>query len=59
MSHHKSNKDVEGDPDTGHSRGLPKRPDEAELEELTKEDREEVGLPADGEEGEEREEGDR
>ncbi|MEV0192977.1 hypothetical protein AB0I39_31155 [Kitasatospora purpeofusca] len=53
MSHHKSNKDVEGDPDTGHGRGLPKRPDEAELEELTKEDREEVGLPADGAEDEE------
>ncbi|MEV6976832.1 hypothetical protein [Kitasatospora sp. NPDC093806] len=49
MSHHKSNKDVEGDPDTGHGRGLPRRPDEAELEERTEEDREEVGLPPDGE----------
>ncbi|MFE6055239.1 hypothetical protein ACFQ6N_31200 [Kitasatospora sp. NPDC056446] len=53
MSHHKSNKDVEGDPDTGHGRGLPRRPDEAELEERTEEDREEVGLPADGEESDE------
>lgn len=47
MSHHKSNKAVEGDPDTDHGRGLPLRPDEEELEERTEEDREEVGLPAD------------
>jgi hypothetical protein len=47
MAHHKSNKDVEGDPDTGHGRGLPRRPDEEELEERTEEDREEVGLPPD------------
>ncbi|MFB7470691.1 hypothetical protein [Kitasatospora sp. NPDC056184] len=53
MAHHKSNKDVEGDPDTGHGRGLPRRPDEAELEERTEEDREEVGLAADGEEADE------
>ncbi|MFJ7278382.1 hypothetical protein [Kitasatospora sp. NPDC098663] len=47
MSHHKSNKDVEGDPDSGHGRGLPRRPDEEELDERTEEDREEVGLPPD------------
>ncbi|MFJ3217521.1 hypothetical protein ACIPLC_16580 [Kitasatospora sp. NPDC086801] len=50
MSHHKPNKDVEGDPDTGHGRGLPRRPDEEELEERTEEDREEVGLPPDPDE---------
>ncbi|RAJ41799.1 hypothetical protein K353_02910 [Kitasatospora sp. SolWspMP-SS2h] len=49
MSHHKSNKAVEGDPDTGHGGGLPRRPDETELEERTEEDREEAGLdPGDG-----------
>jgi len=47
MAHHKSNKDVEGDPDTGHGRGLPRRPDEEEMEERTEEDREEAGLPPD------------
>ncbi|MEE1827581.1 hypothetical protein PUR61_36190 [Streptomyces sp. BE20] len=47
MAHHKSNKQVEGDPDTGHGRGLPLRPDEDELEERTEEDREEAGLPPD------------
>lgn len=44
MSHHKSNEKVEGDPDTGHGRGLPRRPDEEELEELTEEERREAGL---------------
>ena len=44
MAHHKSNKTVEGDPDTGHGGGLPRRPDEDELEERTELDREEVGL---------------
>ncbi|MFJ5228511.1 hypothetical protein ACIQBJ_01315 [Kitasatospora sp. NPDC088391] len=48
MSHHKSNQSVEGDPDTGHGRGMPRRPDEEELEERTEEDREEVGLDPDG-----------
>ncbi|WP_033219162.1 hypothetical protein [Kitasatospora phosalacinea] len=51
MTHHKSNKAVEGDPDTGHGGGLPRRPDEAELEDRTEEDRAEVGLdpdPGDG-----------
>ncbi|MEW1866181.1 hypothetical protein AB0399_38395 [Streptomyces sp. NPDC088194] len=45
--HHKSNKAVEGNPETGHGRGMPERPDEAELQEQTEEDRREVGLPAD------------
>ncbi|MFF5454115.1 hypothetical protein ACFY40_23175 [Streptomyces sp. NPDC012950] len=45
--HHKSNKQVEGDPDTGHGRGLPRRPDEKKLDERLEEDREEVGLPVD------------
>jgi hypothetical protein len=44
MAHHKSNKAVEGDPDTGHSRGLPRRPDEDELQARTELDREEAGL---------------
>ncbi|MFF1836608.1 hypothetical protein ACFVXE_20730 [Streptomyces sp. NPDC058231] len=43
--HHKSNKRVEGDPDSGHGHGMPRRPDEKKLEELVEEDREEVGLP--------------
>jgi hypothetical protein len=47
MGHHKSNKDVEGDPDRGHSRGEPLRPDTDELQERTEEDRVSVGLPAD------------
>ncbi|MBX7552031.1 hypothetical protein [Streptomyces sp. NPDC004232] len=42
--HHKSNKRVEGEPDTGHGRGLPRRPDEPELAERTREDRREAGL---------------
>ena len=45
MAHHKSNKAVEGDPDTGHGGGLPRRPDADELEERTGVDRESVGLP--------------
>ncbi|MGW7096475.1 hypothetical protein [Streptomyces sp. NPDC054874] len=45
--HHKSNEEVEGDPDTGHSRGMPRRPDEKRLDERLEEDREEVGLPPD------------
>ncbi|WP_173861673.1 hypothetical protein [Streptomyces aureus] len=47
--HHKSNKQVEGDPDTGHSRGMPRRPDEDELAARLEEDREEAGLPPDSE----------
>ncbi|MCB8906179.1 MULTISPECIES: hypothetical protein [unclassified Streptomyces] len=47
--HHKSNEQVEGDPGTGHSRGMPRRPDEDELEARLEEDREEAGLPPAGE----------
>ncbi|HEY9373770.1 hypothetical protein [Streptomyces sp.] len=43
--HHKSNKKVEGDPDSGHSRGMPRRPDDKELERRLEEDREDAGLP--------------
>ena len=43
--HHKSNKAVEGNPDTGHGGGLPRRPDDEELQERTEEEREEVDLP--------------
>ncbi|MFH9214913.1 hypothetical protein [Streptomyces globisporus] len=47
--HHKSNEEeVEGDPDTGHSRGMPRRPDEKRLDERLEEDREDVGLSPDG-----------
>ncbi|OCC12808.1 hypothetical protein [Streptomyces sp. PTY087I2] len=46
--HHKSNEEVEGDPDTGHSRGMPRRPDEKQLDERLEEDREEMGLDPDG-----------
>ncbi|MEE4540478.1 hypothetical protein V2S66_00660 [Streptomyces sp. V4-01] len=42
--HHKSNKAVEGDPDTGHRGGMPRRPNDQELQERTAEDREEAGL---------------
>ncbi|MBY8881303.1 hypothetical protein [Actinacidiphila acidipaludis] len=42
--HHKSNKAVEGDPDTGHRGGMPRRPDDDKLQERTMEEREEVGL---------------
>ncbi|MFG2508110.1 hypothetical protein ACGFOW_21675 [Streptomyces rubiginosohelvolus] len=46
--HHKSNEEVEGDPDTGHSRGMPRRPDEKRLDERLEEDREDMGLAPDG-----------
>jgi len=45
--HHKSNTAVEGDPDTGHSRGMPERPDEDRLVERAAVDRQEAGLNAD------------
>ena len=45
--HHKSNEEVEGDPDTGHSRGMPRRPDEEELEARLEEERVEAGLSPD------------
>jgi hypothetical protein len=44
--HHKSNTAVEGDPGTGHSRGMPERPDEDELERRTRADRREVAADA-------------
>ncbi|MDF3300257.1 hypothetical protein [Streptomyces tropicalis] len=40
--HHKSNKEVEGDPDTGHGRGMPLRPDADELAARTQADRAEL-----------------
>ncbi|RKE23532.1 hypothetical protein [Streptomyces sp. TLI_171] len=49
MSHHKSNKQVEGNPDTGHGGGLPRHPDDDELEERTELDREEAGLDPEAE----------
>ncbi len=47
MTHHKSNKAVEGDEGTGHGRGMPRRPDEDQLEERTEQDRAEAGLDPD------------
>ncbi|MFD7065581.1 hypothetical protein [Streptomyces sp. NPDC059906] len=44
VHHHKSNRQVEGDPDYGHGRGMPRRPDDFELERRTKRDRREAGL---------------
>ncbi|MFZ3566234.1 hypothetical protein ACOKM5_04600 [Streptomyces sp. BH097] len=43
--HHKSNKKVEGDPETGHGRGMPRRPDAEELDRRTREDEREAGIP--------------
>ncbi|MEU6578428.1 hypothetical protein [Streptomyces sp. NPDC046805] len=45
VHHHKSNQQVEGDPDTGHGRGMPVRPNTEELEARTALDREALGLP--------------
>lgn len=42
--HHKSNKAVEGNPDTGHGGGLPRRPDDEELQDRTEEEREQADL---------------
>ncbi|MEV7321884.1 hypothetical protein [Streptomyces sp. NPDC093970] len=47
VHHHKRNRQVEGDPDRDHGRGMPRRPDETELERRTEEDRRELGLRAD------------
>ncbi|MEU2622093.1 hypothetical protein ABZ642_28870 [Streptomyces sp. NPDC007157] len=47
VHHHKANRQVEGDPDSDHGRGMPRRPNETELERRTEEDRRDVGLPAD------------
>ncbi|MCT7353590.1 hypothetical protein N4P33_15615 [Streptomyces sp. 15-116A] len=44
MGHHKSNRQVEGNPGFGHGRGLPLRPDDEELARRTEEDRVEAGL---------------
>ncbi|MGW2212146.1 hypothetical protein [Streptomyces sp. NPDC001781] len=52
--HHKSNKNVEGDPRRGHGRGLPRRPDDTELQERTQQDRRDVGLPVRRQESPER-----
>ncbi|MER5547840.1 hypothetical protein ABT072_36620 [Streptomyces sp. NPDC002589] len=47
MAHHhrKSDKRLEGDPDTGHGRGTPRRPDATERDERTRDDRRETGSP--------------
>ena len=42
--HHKTNATVEGNPGSGHGRGLPRRPDDTELEQRTDLDRVEAGL---------------
>jgi hypothetical protein len=42
--HHKTNTAVEGNPDSGHGRGLPRRPDDSELEQRTDLDRVQAGL---------------
>jgi len=51
VHHHKSNRSVEGNPDTGHGRGAPRRPDEDELERRTEEDERDVGIPVKKQEG--------
>ncbi|MEU6089604.1 hypothetical protein ABZ865_22900 [Streptomyces sp. NPDC047085] len=43
--HHKSNKQVAGDLDFGHGRGMPRRPNAAQLDRRIIEDRREAGLP--------------
>lgn len=49
--HHKSNQAVEGDPGShSHGRGMPRRPDQEQLERRTVRDREEVRLLQDREE---------
>ncbi|MFM9372941.1 hypothetical protein [Streptomyces sp. Da 82-17] len=47
MGHHKTNREVEGNPDTRHGGGMPRRPDEVELERRTQEDRRDLGLNPD------------
>ncbi|ROQ66991.1 hypothetical protein EDD93_1409 [Streptomyces sp. 840.1] len=44
--HHKANRTVEGDPDHGHGRGMPRRPDEGEMRKRTARDQEEAGRSA-------------
>ncbi|AJE87569.1 MULTISPECIES: hypothetical protein [Streptomyces] len=43
--HHKPNQAVEGDPEYGHGRGMPRRPDQEELDQRTARERAEAGLP--------------
>ncbi|MER6437565.1 MULTISPECIES: hypothetical protein [unclassified Streptomyces] len=42
--HHKSNRAVEGNPEDGHGRGLPRRPDQDDLAQRTQRDRKDVDL---------------
>ncbi|MET8289220.1 hypothetical protein ABZV80_28825 [Streptomyces sp. NPDC005132] len=42
--HHKSNRAVEGNPEDGHGRGLPRRPDQEDLAQRTQRDRKDVDL---------------
>lgn len=42
--HHKSNRAVEGDPDGGHGRGMPRRPDTEELAKRAEQDKRELGI---------------
>ncbi|MFG2503793.1 hypothetical protein ACGFSB_36980 [Streptomyces sp. NPDC048441] len=51
--HHKPNREVEGNPDTDHSRGMPLRPDEEQLERRTREDEREAGIPVENRESSE------
>jgi hypothetical protein len=44
MTHHKSNRAVEGDPETGHGRGMPLRSDDEALHVRTERERREAGL---------------
>ncbi|MEV6293019.1 hypothetical protein AB0M41_21875 [Streptomyces sp. NPDC051896] len=43
--HHKSDERVEGNPDPGPGRAMPRRPDEARGDRRTRGDRRETGLP--------------
>ncbi|WP_328672198.1 hypothetical protein OG410_31910 [Streptomyces sp. NBC_00659] len=44
MTHHKSNRAVEGDPEHAHNRGMPLRSDDDELHARTVRERREAGL---------------
>ncbi|MCX4987670.1 MULTISPECIES: hypothetical protein [unclassified Streptomyces] len=46
MTHHKSNRDVEGDPEHAHNRGMPLRVNDDELYARTERERREAGLVA-------------
>ncbi|MFI6358280.1 hypothetical protein ACIBJF_38000 [Streptomyces sp. NPDC050743] len=43
--HHKSDERAEGNPDPGHGRAVPRRPDEARVDRRAREDRRQAGLP--------------